>query len=167
MAETRILKQPFDPWIDNDCRVLILGSFPSVLAVKNDFYYGNPHNRFYEVMGRLLNLDLKAMDKDAKKASLLARHLAVYDIVASCRIEGSSDASISDVKIADIGRLIKGTSIKHIFLNGKTAAGYFSKSHPDLIGMATTLPSTSPANARSSIERLIEDWGALLDYLSE
>jgi hypoxanthine-DNA glycosylase len=167
MAEVRLIKQPFDPWIDPRCRVLILGSFPSVLAVKNGFYYGNPRNRFYDVLSRLLGLDLKSMDQDNKKRSLLDRHIAVYDIVASCRIEGSSDASMSEVRVAPIDRLLEGTAIKRIFLNGQTATRYFLKHFPGLTGMATSLPSTSPANAQRSLEALVADWRAILEYLSK
>ncbi len=165
MAEIRFLKQPFDPWIDERCRILILGSFPSVLAVKNGFYYGNPLNRFYEVLGLLLHLDLKARDSEGKRQSLLAHHIAVYDVVESCRIVGSSDASMSHVEVAAIDRLINHTAIQRIFLNGQTAARLFAKHFPDLMSMVTVLPSTSPANARRSIEDLIEDWRAILAYL--
>jgi len=165
MARTRNIISPFAPVYDTASRVLILGSFPSVKAIENGFYYGNPHNRFYEVISNLLDVDLVNIDWEGKKRVLLDKHVAIHDVINSCQIDGSSDASITNVIVSDIEDILKNSSIKHIFLNGKTAGALFDRHFPHLIHMRTILPSTSPANARMRAADLIASWRALVQYL--
>lgn len=166
MALTRNIKQPFEPWIDASCQILILGSFPSIKAVSNGFYYGNPHNRFYRVLSALLGIDF-AGDGSTKREKLLRARVAVYDVIESCVITGSSDASISDVSIAPIMQLIEKYPIKHIFINGQKAGALFDQHFKNLSKMRTILPSTSPANASYDLTSLISTWGIITEYLSK
>jgi len=165
MAEKRKITQPFPPVIDRNAKILILGSFPSVLAVRNGFYYGNPRNRFYDVLSNVLETDLVSMDWNAKKAVFVNKGIAIYDVIQSCVIEGSKDASIDEVDVADIVGLIKDTEICHVFLNGRTAGALFDRHFPDLKEIRTILPSTSPANAKMNLEKLISEWRSVLAYL--
>ena len=154
--ESRHIKHPFPPVVDKDCTIIILGSVPSVKSVEQNFYYGHPQNRFWKVLSALLDEDFVSKDKDAKKDLLLKHHVALYDSVEECDILGSSDAHISNVVPADIENIIKGTKISKIFCNGATSLKYFEKYHKNLT--ATLLPSTSPANASQTLEKLIESW---------
>lgn len=156
----RHIKHPFPPVIDNDCKVLILGSVPSVKSVEANFYYGHPQNRFWKVLSTLLGEDFVSADKDAKRLLLLSHHIALYDSVEECDILGSSDAHVKNVAPADIEGMIEGTKISKIFCNGNTSLKYFEKYHPTLT--ATLLPSTSPANASWTFDKLVESWKLIL-----
>ena len=158
---TRHIKHPFPAVIDTDCKVLILGSVPSVKSVEANFYYGHPQNRFWKVLSQLLGEDFVSADKDTKKSLLLAHHIALYDSVEECDILGSSDAHVKNVVPADIESMIEGTKISKIFSNGNTSLKYFEKYHPTLT--ATLLPSTSPANASWTLEKLVDAWRIILE----
>lgn len=155
----------FEPVCDADCRVLILGSFPSVKSREQGFYYGHPRNRFWQVMARLLEEDLPLTIAD-KKSMLLRHHIAIWDVIESCEIVGSSDSSIRDVKVAELGRLVKGSQIRQVFANGGKAFELYEKYGQAQTGLpARKLPSTSPANAAFSIERLAKEWACILAEL--
>ncbi|MDE6302259.1 MAG: DNA-deoxyinosine glycosylase, partial [Clostridia bacterium] len=145
--QLRHIKHPFGAVIDKNCKILILGSVPSVKSVEGSFYYMHPHNRFWKVMSALLGEDLIAADITTRAAILLKHHIALYDSVEECDIEGSSDSKISNVIPADIPSLIASTSITRIFCNGTASYNNLLKYHPNLENIATKLPSTSPANA--------------------
>lgn len=164
VANIRNINQPFEPWIDEKCHVLILGSFPSIKAVAKGYYYGNPNNRFYNVLGSLLKINIDG-DANRRKTILLSNHIAVHDVIESCLIDGSSDASIREVAISNIDLLIDRYSIRHIFLNGQTAGRLFDKHFPHLIEKRTILPSTSPANAKMQLDDLVQIWRQVLAYL--
>ena len=110
----------FPPIFDEQCRLLILGSFPSVKSREVSFYYGNKQNRFWGVLEEALGLDKFAAPSD-KAAFLLERHIALWDVVCECEIKGSSDSSLVCLKPNEVDRLIKGGSIKTILCNGTTA----------------------------------------------
>jgi hypoxanthine-DNA glycosylase len=165
MDQWRHIKQPFTPWIDSNTKILILGSFPSVKAVANSYYYGNPQNRFYDTIGALINVDLLHDDAESKKRKLLNHGIGIYDVVARCSINGSSDASMKNIEVIDIERLLRNHSIRHIFLNGSLAGRLFDKYYPRLENMRSILPSTSPANARFRREDLLVSWSKILEYL--
>lgn len=165
MNNIRVLESPFEPWVAADCRILILGSFPSVKAIEQGYYYGNPQNRFYALMSALLNEDLVCPSGVSKKDILLKHHIAICDVVASCRIKGSSDASIQTVKFINLKAILEGTHIRHIFLNGGTATNLFDKAFPEMIDWRTKLPSTSPANARMRLANLVDAWSPIYQYL--
>jgi len=152
------LEHPFAPVIDDKAACLILGSFPSVLSRQNHFYYGNPRNRFWQVLGGVLGEDVPE-DIPGKTAYLLRHGIALWDVLASCRIKGSGDASIRGVLVNDIPALLRRAPIQQIFCNGQTAGKYYKQYIQPLTHLqATVLPSTSPANAAWRLDDLIAAW---------
>ena len=152
------LTHPFPPVFNADSRVLILGSFPSAASRGQGFYYGHPRNRFWRVIAAVTGEELPA-DIPGKKALLLRHGIALWDSVASCSIAGSSDASIRNAEPNDIAGLLAGSGIERIFCNGTRSWEIYMKYQYPLTGIkAAKLPSTSPANAAWSLERLIEVW---------
>ncbi len=146
------------PVFNEKSTVLILGSFPSVKSREEGFFYGHPQNRFWKVLAAVF--EEKCPQNVADKKELLLRHnVALWDVTASCDITGSSDASISNVIPNDISGIIKNSSIKAVFLNGKTAEKLYKKYIADSVTLpAVCLPSTSPANAAWSLEKLTDEW---------
>ena len=160
-----LIKHPFPPLYDKNSKILILGSFPSVNSREQQFYYGHPKNRFWELLALLLSDDCPVSIPD-KQAFLLRHHIAVWDVIASCDIIGSSDSSIRNVIPADIGRILSSAPISAVFTNGATAHRLYQKYIFPTTGFAAgKLPSTSPANAAFSIEKLQDNWKVILQYL--
>ena len=156
MAE--YLEHPFGPLFDAESRVLILGSFPSVKSREQQFFYGHPQNRFWKVIAALCGEEPPVTIPD-KKALILSHHLALWDTIGSCTITGSSDASIRDVRPNDLRIILDHAPIERIYCNGKTSYRLYEKHIlPILDREAYCLPSTSPANAAWSLDRLIEAW---------
>ena len=154
---------PFAPIYDAHSRVLILGSLPSVASRQQAFYYAHPRNRFWPVMAAL---DGSPLDTTAQRVAFLhRRHFALWDVIASCTITGSSDASIRDVTANDFNRLLAETEIKTIVTTGKTAGRCYQKYAQPKTGIAAiVLPSTSPANAAVvSFEQLLEAYRFLFE----
>ena len=150
---------PFPPLYDNDSKILILGSFPSVKSREEMFFYGHPQNRFWKVIANIFNEPVP-MTIEEKKALLHRNHIALWDVIKSCDIKGSSDSSITNVIANDLSEILEGADIQTIIVNGKTAEKNFNKYTRDAIGReAICMPSTSPANAAWSLERLSEAWG--------
>ena len=162
--QARHIKHPFPPVIDEDCKILILGSVPSVKSVEQNFYYGHPQNRFWKVLSAVLGEDFVLSNEenktDKRKTLLLKHHVALYDSVEECDILGSSDAHVKNVVPSDMEGLIKSTKISKIFCNGATSLKYFEKYHKTL--SATLLPSTSPANAAWTLDKLVDAWKVIL-----
>lgn len=153
-----IIKHPIPPVVDESCRLLILGSFPSVKSRKDGFFYGHPQNRFWKVMAAVLAEPLPA-DIDTKRDMLLRHHIALWDVIASCQIEGSSDASIKNATPVDISKVIDTAQISRIICNGALSGKLYKQHLQRMTGIeAVVLPSTSPANAAWSLERLIDAW---------
>lgn len=153
-----MINHPFPPLYNKDSKILILGSFPSVKSREQMFFYGHPQNRFWKVISAVFECD-KPETIEEKKQFLFKNGIALWDVIASCEITGSSDSSIKNVKVNDISRILNKANIRQIFVNGKTAEKYFKKHMKDQINRdAVCLPSTSPANAAWSIERLVEKW---------
>jgi double-stranded uracil-DNA glycosylase len=149
---------PFPPVFSCDCRVLILGTMPSRESRRLGFYYGHPQNRFWEVLAALFQEDVPA-GTDERRRFLLRHHIAVWDVLQSCRITGSQDSSISHMIPNDIQSLISASRIKRIFANGQTAARIYRSFCQRQTGQdCQILPSTSPANAHCSLAMLIEAW---------
>lgn len=137
---------------------MILGSFPSVKSREQGFYYGHPRNRFWKVLAAVLSVE-EPETIDEKRKLLLENHIAVYDVIEACEIEGSSDSSIRNVTPADIQGMVKASGIKAVFTNGKTAGKLYRKyMEKDIALPMVELPSTSPANAAFSLEKLIDLW---------
>ena len=141
----------FLPVHNGESKLLILGSFPSVMSRKVSFYYGNPQNRFWRTVCGFFGEEVP-QDVAGKIQFLLRRNIALWDVVLSCDITGSSDASIANEEIADIPSLIRGSNITHIFCNGSKAFSLLEEHFPSLLPIAEKLPSTSPANPRFSAE---------------
>lgn len=148
----------FDPVYDKNSRILILGSLPSVRSREQGFYYGHPRNRFWKVTAALCR---KAVPDtvEEKTAMLLGAGIAVWDVVAECDIAGSADSKIRNVKPTDLSVILSKSPISAVYANGSTAAALYRKYQQQITGMEiTALPSTSPANAAWSEERLITEW---------
>ena len=158
MSQSKRTYNPFPPVFDKDCRVLILGSLPSEKSREEGFYYMNPRNRFWPLLSRIFNEDFTKMSAEEKATALLSHHIALSDVILSCEIHRSSDASIKEVEYTDVPSLLARSDVKRILLNGRKAYDLFSVRFPDLAALAIPLPSTSPANARSSLEDLFPIW---------
>ena len=155
----------FGPLYDAQSDTLILGSFPSVKSREQAFFYGHPQNRFWKILAAVYGwqigdgIDPSRMSVEEKRDHILQSRLALYDVIEECDITGSSDASIRSVIPADLAPILTGSRITRIFVNGKTAEKYYIRYQEDLTGIrAGVLPSSSPANAAWSLERLIEEW---------
>ena len=160
--EKEAVIHPFPPVWDERSRILILGSFPSVRSRETGFYYGHPQNRFWALMARLYGEGFPA-SKEERLAFALRNGVALWDAIESCRITGSSDASIRDAKPNDIAGLIAQTNITRIFCNGQQSYRMFMRYCADPCSIAATpLPSTSPANAAWTMDRLAEAWKVIL-----
>lgn len=168
----------FQPVFDENSRVLILGTFPSVKSREENFYYGHRQNRFWKVIAGLTGWEVPQTIEE-KKRMLLANGIAVWDVIASCEIQGSSDSSIRNVTANDIAGLLKKSrelagaaseqeagpedgriaGITRIYANGDKAFQLYRKYCQESAGMeAIKLPSTSPANAAWSLEKLVAAW---------
>lgn len=159
MAEYQHICHTFRPVYDGNSKILILGSLPSVKSREAGFYYGHPQNRFWKVLAALLSCSVPETIEE-KKRMLLTHRVAVWDVIESCDIIGSSDSSIKNVVPADIGRLLERADIGRIFANGKKAESLYQKYiFPKTKVPVTALPSTSPANAACSLDKLVEVWG--------
>lgn len=156
---------PIPPVWDKNSKILILGSFPSVKSREEGFFYGHRQNRFWRVVSRLFDSPLPE-DIEEKKRLLLDNGVALWDVIASCEIKGSADSSIKNVTPNDFSEILCGAHIKAIFTNGKTASALFEKYISIEIGRhSICLPSTSPANAAWTLDRLISEWSVILEYL--
>ena len=148
----------FEPVFDENSKVLILGTFPSVKSRENRFYYGHPQNRFWKVIAGLTESEVPQTIEE-KKNLLLEHGIAIWDVIESCDIIGSSDSSIKNVVPADIERVVANSKIQNIYANGGTAKKLYEKYSQKKTGREIIgLPSTSPANAAYSLERLLECW---------
>ena len=165
MSEIRHIKHPFREVLDSNSKIISLGSVPSVKSVEGNFYYMHPQNKFWKVLGILLGVDLYNMGVEERKEVLLKNHIALYDAVEECDIEGSSDNKISNIVPSDIKGFIAQSKIEHIFCLGNKSYEITLKYNSDLKDIVTKLPSTSPANAVWTIEKLVKEYKIILDYL--
>ncbi len=149
---------PFPPLYDSESEILILGSFPSVKSREQKFFYGHKQNRFWKVMAAVLETTVPETIEEKKKM-LYRHHIALWDSIYSCDIIGSSDSSIKNAVPTDLGQIITGSKIRKIFCNGAASGICFKKyQEKELQITADILPSTSPANAAYSLEKLISIW---------
>lgn len=154
-----------DPVFDENSQILILGSFPSVKSRETQFFYGHPQNRFWKVVSAVCSCECPVTVEE-KKTMLTANKIAVWDVIASCDIVGSGDSSIKNVVPNDLSEILEKGRIKQIFCNGATAYRLYSKFCMEHTGIkAVKLPSTSPANAAFSLERLTEQWKRIREYI--
>lgn len=158
MNKYRHVEHTFGPVYDSQSRILILGSFPSVKSREINFYYGHRNNRFWKILGMLFNEEI-----EDKKSFLLKHHIALFDVIESCDIIGSSDASIQNVKPNDLSIILNNSKVEKIFLNGAKAYELYKKYDEDKYAIeAVKLPSTSPANAAYSLDDLYKEWKIIL-----
>lgn len=154
-----IMKHEIKPVYDKNSKILILGSFPSEASRAAGFYYGHPRNRFWRVLSYAVGKPAPS-DKDGKIRFLLDSNIALWDVIASCTVTGSSDSSIRDVVPNDITPILRSADIKAVYLNGRLANRLFEKYIKcDLPHYC--LPSTSPANAAYSLDGLIKEWSVV------
>lgn len=158
MSSYEQVRHTFEPVYDEKSRILILGTFPSVKSREQNFYYGHPQNRFWKLLAALTGFKIPVTIEE-KKELLLKNQIAVWDVIESCEIIGSSDSSIRNVVPADLNRILKASSIQKIYANGGKAFELYEKYAKPLTGRPIEkLPSTSPANAAWQMDRLIEAW---------
>ena len=158
MKEYQNISHGFGPVYNSESRILILGSFPSVKSREQAFFYGHPRNRFWKVLAAVLKEE-EPQTVEEKKAMLFRRGVAVYDVIEQCSIIGSSDSSIKDVVPADLGKIVGESQIQKVYTNGKTAGKLYKKYQDKEMNLQMEeLPSTSPANAAYSLEKLTEIW---------
>lgn len=150
-----------EPVFDENSKILVLGSFPSVKSREANFFYGYPRNRFWKVVSSVIGEE-SPVTTEEKKAFLLRNNIAVWDVIKSCDIEGSSDSSIKNVTPNNLNVILEKADIKQIFANGNTAYKLFLKYNSGMD--AVKLPSTSPANAAFNLERLVESWSVLKKF---
>lgn len=156
------VKHPFPPVVDADCKILILGSFPSVKSREEGFFYGHPQNRFWRMLAGVFSEDVP-MDIPAKRDLLLRHHIALWDVIAACEIQGSSDASVKNAVPVDIGQVTDIAHIERVICNGALAGKLYQRYLCPVTGVeAVILPSTSPANAAWSLEHLVQAWQSSL-----
>lgn len=152
------IEHPFLPICDKNSKILILGSFPSVKSRENSFYYGHPQNRFWKIIAKIFEQDV-VVTIEQKKELLLRNNIAIWDILKSCEIEGSADLSIKEPVVNDIKKVIENSNINKICFNGNTAYNLYKKYAKQELNIAVhVLPSTSPANASYSFDKLYNIW---------
>lgn len=160
-----MMQHTIAPIFDKDSKILILGSFPSVKSREAQYNYGNPQNRFWRVIAEILGREVPGTPEE-KKAMLLQNKIALWDVIAFCDIDGSDDSTIRNVIPNDLHVITKTAGIKRIFTNGAKADMLYRKYCFSQTGiLATRLPSTSPANAGSSLEKLIKAWAVVVESL--
>lgn len=158
------VRHPIAPVYNEDSRILVLGSFPSVKSREQQFFYGHKQNRFWKVLAAVLGCPVPE-DIPQKRQMLLSHGIAVWDVIASCEITGSSDASIREVVPNDLSPILETAEIRQIYANGAKSYELYQKYLAAAMGRGIVkLPSTSPANAAYSLERLVEEWKVILNY---
>jgi len=164
MTKHQTVTHPLQPLFNGDSKILILGSFPSVKTREYGFFYGHPKNRFWPLIERIFDVKLST-DIEERRTFLLQHHIAVYDVIYQCDIIGSGDSSIQNVIPSDLSRIFKEADIKKVFCNGATAYHYYQKYQEQKTNAkAIQLPSTSPANARYSMDDLYNQW-KVINYI--
>ena len=156
--ETISVQHPIAPIYDTASEILILGSFPSVRSREAGFFYAHPQNRFWRVLASIY-AETVPEETEEKKRFLYRHHIALWDVIASCTMEGSADASIRNVRPNDLSCILHAAPISRICVNGQTAMKYYNRYIRAHIGReAEMLPSTSAANASWSLARLTDVW---------
>ncbi|MBX1356528.1 DNA-deoxyinosine glycosylase [Campylobacter jejuni] len=151
---SKFLTHPFESFFDKDSKILILGSFPSVKSRQDGFYYQHSRNRFWPILETLFDVKLENITE--QQAFLRKKHIALWDVLQSCKIKNSDDKTISYAKANDLSLILSQAKIQAIFTTGQSAYKFFVKFHPRLEAIA--LPSTSPANLNFSFEQLLQNY---------
>ncbi|BCD60157.1 MULTISPECIES: DNA-deoxyinosine glycosylase [unclassified Nitratiruptor] len=158
---------PFEPFIDNESKVLILGSFPSFASFENGFYYGHLQNQFWKIIAAVFKQ--KVPDTlEEKKEFLKRHHIALWDMVKGCKRENSLDSSLSSIEVNDIEKILETyPNIQAIFFTGRKSQQLFEKHFSFLNIPRYYLPSPSPAYRAMSLEEKVQKWKKILDYIDE
>lgn len=166
MKEESII-HPIPPLYNENCKILILGSFPSVKSREAMFFYGHPQNRFWKLLAALFDEEIPRSIEE-KKVLALKHHIAMWDTIHSCTITGSSDSSIKDVVPNDLSVILDNSDVDRVFCNGATSYQLYMKYIYPTTGIrAVKLPSTSPANAAFTLERLVKEWIIIKDDINQ
>ncbi len=165
MGNKEKISHPLKMVKDENSKILILGSFPSVISRKKNFFYMNKFNRFYQVLTKLFDEDFYSCSIEEKINLLKKYHISIFDVVIECEIVNSSDSSIRAIRYIDLEKALDNTKIDKIFLNGNKAYSLFIKKYPAYIDEVIKLPSTSSANAKMSLDDLVEQWKVIKDFL--
>lgn len=153
-----MIVHPLKPLFNSESKTLILGSFPSVKSRDDNFFYAHPQNRFWRVISALYNSEIPKTNEEKIKL-ILKNNLALYDVIYSCDIVSSADSTIKNVTPSNLTEVIINSKIKRVFVNGKTAEFYYKKYLENSLKIkCVCLPSTSPANANFTLEKLIDKW---------
>lgn len=159
------LSHTVDPVFDRNSKILILGTFPSIKSRESGFFYGHPQNRFWRVLARICG-SACPVSIDEKKQMLLNNHIALWDVINTCDIAGSADSTIVNVMPNDLSVIRNTANIQQIFVNGKKAEELYKKFLEKPTGIkAICLPSTSPANASWSEDRLVDSWSVIKEFI--
>lgn len=162
-----MIQHPIEPVYDKNSKILILGSFPSVKSREAGFFYGHPQNRFWKVLAAVIGCPVPQTIPE-KQAMLHENHIALWDVIASCDIEGSSDSSIKNAVPNDLTPILSSADIRQIYCNGATSHRLYQKYIAPQTGRdAIKLPSTSPANAAWQVERLTGAWKVIMEFISQ
>jgi hypoxanthine-DNA glycosylase len=154
---------PFAPVFDEKSQVLILGTFPSIRSRAAGFYYGHPQNRFWKVIAAITKTNQIPQTIEDKKCMLLQNRIALWDVLQSCDVEGSSDSSIRNATPTALSIILNKANINCIYANGLQSYQFFIKYHCEFYsGRLIKLPSTSPANARYALEQLVAIWSQIV-----
>ena len=159
------LVHPIPPTWNENSQILILGSWPSVKSRARAYFYGHPQNRFWQLLALLFEEPLPET-KSERESLLLRRGIAVWDVIASCSISGSADSSIRDVVVNDLSVILEHAPIQQIYVNGRKAESLYCRDiQPQIHRDAICRPSTSPANAAWTLEKLLPVWQQILTFL--
>ncbi len=165
IATPQHVVHPLAPVFDGNSSVLILGTMPSPKSRETGFYYNHPQNRFWKVLAALFNQSVPQTNKE-KRDFALEHHLALWDVLAECTIEGAKDGSIAQCVPNDLSVILGQAPIRAIFCTGAKAAELYGRYCEEQAGISCVkLPSTSPANAAFSLEDLIASYRQILKYL--
>lgn len=158
-----MITHPIPPLFNEDSEILILGSFPSVKSREVGFFYGHKQNRFWKVISALCGVPV-VQTIEEKTELVLSHKIALWDVIASCEIKGSADSSVTNAVPNDLSIILDNSNIKRIFTNGRTAYNLYNKHIKEKTGIeAVYLPSTSPANASKSLDKLCEEWKIIFE----
>lgn len=158
MTQPQKIIHPIPPLYDENCTKLVLGSFPSVKSREAQFFYGHPQNRYWRLLAKLFDEEIPTTIEEKTRLAL-SHNIAMWDTIHSCTIIGSSDSSIKDVVPNDLSVILSNSKVDRIFANGATSYNLYQRYiYPITKIKAVKLPSTSPANAAFSIDRLAEQW---------
>ena len=156
---------PLEPLYDKNWRILILGSFPSVKTREVGFFYGHKQNRFWKVLSKLFEIEISD-DIAERRRLLLDKGIAVWDAIYKCDIIASSDSSIKNVVPTDLSDIFEHSDVKKVFCNGNTSYKYYNMYQGKIYDYeVVNLPSTSPANASYSLDKLVNSWKVILEYI--